>query len=179
MTKSKTPPRPPLDGQGCTPERKRHSPIKASVREITPGGMILSYGDADTEHCYLDWLRANGLLGSDEQAARDRYDAGYALRDIFFRFRSSRRDMVQSSTRSGFLPDHETDSDRAEQEYLDVMRAVPARYRLMVRSICVEEPRRFEITFESRIAVYEACEEARDALDELRRAIASVERMSR
>jgi hypothetical protein len=55
--------RPPLDGQGCTPERKRLSHVNGTVREVTPDGMVLSYGDTDTEHCYLDWLLGHGLLG--------------------------------------------------------------------------------------------------------------------
>jgi hypothetical protein len=166
--------RPPLDGQGCTPERKRHSHIKGTVREVTPGGMILSYGDTDTQHCHLDWLLGHGLLGPEEDA-QPRYDAGYKLRDVYYRYRSSRRDLAPSS-RTGFLTDHETDADKAEQQFHDIMRALPARYREMVRAMCIGEPRRFEITRETRAAIYEACEEVRDGLDELQRAIANADR---
>ena len=132
--------------------------------------MVLSYGDADQGHCYLDWLMANWLLGPEEEAG-SRYDAGYHLRDVYYSYRSnSGRDLVPSS-RTGFLTEHETDADKAEQAFKAFMSALPVPLPSYGARMCVGEPRRFPITRATRSMVYEAWRKPRDALDELGRAI--------
>ena len=127
-----------VKGIGAPKERLQHSKIVGRVAEITRGGSILTVGQRDTQHCYLDWLLDNGYLGQD---AGSRYDTGYRLRDLYYFIRPSggasgsgtpgRTPMtVEGSIYSG--------KDMAETVYNWIMREMEGHGRL-VRMICIED----------------------------------------
>ncbi len=128
--------------QGCTKERRQHSKITLEVRTTTEGGLITGYGNRDTQHCYLDFLNAETLLGADYEAL-ERYHAGYALRELYFSFMpSSRQDtgMAKVDNKNAYTTDAEIGDERdiAQTRYNQIMREV-ANYAALLRMICIDD----------------------------------------
>jgi len=67
-----------LHGQGATPERLGKSQMETGIREISKGGMALSVGHRDLEHCALDFLINGGYI------EQDQFDAGMHLRNLYY-----------------------------------------------------------------------------------------------
>lgn len=117
-------------GQGATRERMRHSNISTGARETTRGGIVTSYGHRDEEHCLLDWMLAQGII------EQDQYEAGYRLRNLFYRFNKTGRWIDEGG--KGYDGDTVTDADIAEERYNAAIRAVALQDRGLMRFVCVE-----------------------------------------
>lgn len=118
-----------LDGQGATKERLQKSTIRTAPRLLTKGGMVLTYGQHDEEHCALDVLLAKGFI------ERDHFDAGYELRNIYYSFTKTGKWIDEGSP--GYEGDLETPGDIARQHFHDAMQSIE-RNRPLIRSICVD-----------------------------------------
>jgi hypothetical protein len=119
-----------LGGQGATRERLRKSRITTAPRISTVGGMVLSYGQHDTEHCTLDVLQNKGFIESDQ------YDAGYHLRNLFYSFNTTGRWIEEGG--KAYDGDTITPKDIAESEYHSALRSVNPQDRALTRAVCVE-----------------------------------------
>lgn len=129
-----------VGNEGATIQRRNHSTIKTEARTITKGGIVIGLGHRDTQHCLLDTLLESGQLGQG-QAARERYDAGYRLRNIYYRWHVSAKslsDIGFNAPRSEFESDLPTPQDEAEELFHAVMRTLRPIFRSPVRSICIE-----------------------------------------
>jgi hypothetical protein len=124
---------------GATKERTQHSKIVPYDAEIAPGGTIIAAGQRDLEHCYLDFLLNNHLLGNREDSIV-RYDTGYKLRSLYFRFKTTGND-YNARGASLFTSDAQIgdDTDIAETFYNITIRALPEKYRHVVRSVCLAD----------------------------------------
>lgn len=119
-----------LHGQGATKERKAHSSITTKPRILTKGGMVTTYGDADTEHCLLDWMLNEGVI------EQDQYDAGYLLRRLYYAFNKTGRWIDEGG--KAYEGDHETESDLAEKRFHSAMKSVDHTNRGLIRFVCIE-----------------------------------------
>lgn len=147
--------------QGCTIERRRHGSIVTEARMVTKGGALLSAGNRDTEHCLLDCLRNSGALGGHEDA-EIRYETGYKLRELYFSFRVSGPQFSGGvrGTPSPFTSEADigNEQDLAETFFNRVMNCLPAKYRIPVKNICVENvcPAQADLVVDSLDALYGA-----------------------
>lgn len=124
---------------GTTKERMNHGKIVGRIAEMTAGGIIVSVGQRDTEHCYLDFLLNNGLLGP-EPDGKTRYDTGYKLRALYYRFSTTGNDYNPRGS-SQFTSDAQVgdETDLAETLFNNVLRALPRQYKRIVRYVCIED----------------------------------------
>ncbi|NCC41790.1 MAG: hypothetical protein EOM21_20730 [Gammaproteobacteria bacterium] len=127
-------------GEGATLERKQHGRIVVEARSVTKGGIVASYGNRDAEHCYLDWLRNAGHLGHAEDA-HDRYDAGMRLRALWYAFNAKGGALEPGGPKDPMTTESEVNSaeDIAETRFVRVMRALPQKYRVVVRSVTIDD----------------------------------------
>ncbi len=129
--------------EGATFERHQHSKISLDKRTLTEGGLVLEYGNRDLEHCYLDFLRNEALLGNEPDATA-RYDTGYKLRELYFECHASAKSMTLEPRES--KSPHTTEGeigdshDLAMTKYSAVVRGIPMQYRDMICRVCVENP---------------------------------------
>lgn len=129
-----------LDGKGVTKERLKKSNIQTAPRTLTQGGLVLTYGQHDTEHCTLDILLNKGFIESDQ------YDAGYNLRRLYYAFTTTGR-WIEEGGKS-YDGDLMTPKDMAEYKFNMALKSVDKNNRLITRCICVETthvPADFEI----------------------------------
>lgn len=115
---------------GATPERLQKSTIVSGIREITKGGVPLSYGHRDTEHCALDFLLNRGYIENDQ------YDAGYQLRELFYKHRVTGRWIDEGS--KAHDGEVETPKDKAYESYRMALMSVNVGYRNLIEHVCTE-----------------------------------------
>ncbi len=130
-----------MTGEGCSKERRQHSKIVTEPRNVTRGGRVIGFGNRDTEHCYLDFLLNEKLLGMPRQAS-DRYETGCKLRRLYFSFRASGKAMTEimaGGHTSVFVGDENIDVEGPEDFYNSVMGEVPQKFKRIVRMICLED----------------------------------------
>ena len=126
-----------ISGKGATKERRQHSKITSGYRSNDAG----NFGDMDTEHCTLDWLRENGHLGREHNDIEDRYWSGYKLRKTYYTWKASGKSMMDvfsGKPSAQFESDEPTASDTAEEQFHAIMRALPVKYHGTVRLICID-----------------------------------------
>jgi len=155
------------DMLGATRERLNKSKLDVKIRETSSGGMPVSFGHTDLEHCALDRLYHKGLLGRTHRDAQDRYDAGYDLRATYYAFNTTStplHDIGAPDVGYSFEPDAETPADRAEQKFNNIMRALPRKYHRIVRLVCIEDMGAVQFTESELMLVH-------DGLDALHEAI--------
>lgn len=121
-----------LDGQGATPERKNQSRITTGIREITKGGIPITYGHMDTQHCALD------ILLEKDYISKNQYDAGYTMRALYYTFKQSGRSLLGDPLSPGYEGDFETPQDRAYERYRKAIMVVSPRNRSLIQNICTE-----------------------------------------
>lgn len=119
-----------IDGTGVTKERLQKSKIKTAPRVLTRGGLVLTYGQYDTEHCALDYMLNKGFIESYH------YDAGYQLRSLYYSFHSTGRWIMEGG--KAHEGDEETEKDRAEMEYHEALNSIDPEDRNITRAICIE-----------------------------------------
>ena len=102
--------------------------------------MPCSYRSADKTPTFLDKLKDNGLLGSDMNDIRDRYDAGMHLHALWYGFNASGKSTFDLIDKPAvrYETEEETEADRMQQKYKDVMTALPVKYRECAHKTCVE-----------------------------------------
>lgn len=130
-----------MEDQSCTDERRQHSKIsEPRARETTKGGMVVSYGVEDTEHCLLDVLYNGGHLGGDENAG-PRYTAGMDYRRLHFAVNSSGKSClnINYSSFERFESDVETDQDTKAERLNRILKATPIKYRPVLRAVCIDD----------------------------------------
>jgi hypothetical protein len=126
---------------GVTIERKQHSQISIEPRSVNKGGMVISYGNRDLEHCLLDKLFNKGFLGSPRDS-QERYNMGYRLRDLWYSFNESGINLEQMGQgRKLYTSEGEigVGNDALEAQYHAVMKALPQKYRPTVRAVCIDD----------------------------------------
>lgn len=126
---------------GVTIERTQHSQIAVEPRTITKGGMIASYGNRDLDHCLLDYLYRRNLLGGPEDS-QERYNIGYRLRDLWCSFNQSEINLEQRGQgKKEFVSEGEIakGNDYLEAMFNKIMKALPAKYQIPVRALCLED----------------------------------------
>jgi hypothetical protein len=126
---------------GVTIERTQHSQISIEARSVNKGGMVVSYGNRDLEHCLLDKLFNKGLLGSPRDA-QERYNIGYRLRDLWYSFNESGINLEEMGQgRKLYVSEGEigVGKDAIEAQYHAVMKALPQKYRPTVRAVCIDD----------------------------------------
>lgn len=120
-----------LDGKGVTKERLEKSAIVSRPRTITAGGVVLTYGQQDTEHCTLDILQNKGFIESEQ------HDAGYQLRRLFYTFNVTGRWIEEGG--KAYDGDTITPKDIAEAEYNKALQSIDKSIRGLIRAICIED----------------------------------------
>ena len=118
-----------LHGQGATPERMKKSSIEKGVRSVTKGGIPDSYGHQDTEHCALDHLLNSGLIDEDQ------YQAGYDLRNLYYKHKQSAKSCCAESS-GGHDGDEMTPSDEAYEAYRAALKSVGNG--CLIETVCCE-----------------------------------------
>lgn len=158
--------------EGCTNERRQHDKVTVEVRSTTSGGLPTSYGNRVENPCYLDWLKSEGHLGRHEDAV-DRHGVGLRLRNLWLEFNARGSDYQLGSPPSPMTIESDIGSpaDIAETKYVRIMRAVPNKYRVCLRTICVDDVPRQTMPAEYYTFV-------QDALDALYGAFWHVEKNS-
>lgn len=120
-----------LDGTGATKERREKSKIVSRPRTLTAGGVVVTYGQHDTEHCTLDVMRNKGFIEDDQ------YDAGYNLRNLYYSFTITGRWIEEGG--KGYDGDFLTPKDIAFEDYQDAIKSVrDPKDRALVRTVCIE-----------------------------------------
>lgn len=143
--------------------QRRHSSFATEIRSVTDGGIPNSWGDRDTQHCLLDVLLAYGYLGSPQDASV-RYDCGIHLRGLYYEYRPSGKSAIESLNH-GYQHFAIGDDEGPEDRYKTLMVALPAKYRVCARSVCVEDifaPR-------NRIAVQDMLDALWGAMEHVRK----------
>ena len=124
--------------QGATRERMAKGRIVIQERSKKIGGPV---GHADVWHSLLDYLMDKGMLGGDRDS-RDRYQAGTKLRELWFRFNTTGKDistLMMASHSTPFVEDATTGADRAEEKWHAVLRALPTKYHATAKYVCIED----------------------------------------
>lgn len=118
-----------LHGQGATSERKEKSNIVVAPRLLTKGGMTITFGEHDTEHCTLDWL-----LNCD-YIKQDQYDGGLHLRALYYTFTITGRHEINDGGK-GHEGDFATPQDVAYERYRKAINNIRRPARAMTEYIC-------------------------------------------
>ena len=124
------------ENEGATIERMKHSRIILEQRSNKAGNI----GHTDKEHCILDLLKEHKLLGANEI---ERYGAGYRLRELYYSFHKTGKSLEDMGSSPGYnhLSDQETQQDKSEQLYNNVMRRLPVKYHALIQNICIHDCR--------------------------------------
>lgn len=121
----------------ATPERAGKGKVLLKPREVSAGGNVVSVGQVDAWHCYLDFLHDVGLLGPEPQAAR-RHDDGLAFFELYIRTHPSQKSNVRDAARGGqagegptYEGDIGTTMDKLQTEWLKVTQYLGRRFKLL------------------------------------------------
>lgn len=151
-----------LHGQGATKERRERGGVVTRVRSTTRGGITNSYGDEVVEPTLLDALTARGMLGG-ERDETERYNAGMRLRDLYYSFNvkssSGCEEHLQfvDSKGSRTVTEDVIENQTAEDKYNEIMRAVPLKYRNVLRNVCIDDiMQEYTITIDALDALHGA-----------------------
>lgn len=161
---------------GCTEERKAHGKVIIEPRSVTRGGIPNSYGHRVVHENFLDLLADKGYLGNGIDL-RDRYEIGSKLRKLYYSFNRSGSCFGDIGGTGKNFHDYVRESeigvgeDYLEAKYNAVMKALPKKYRTIVRYVCIEAPvNNIDYPVKTLLAI-------QDGLDALVGAFYRVERM--
>jgi len=119
-----------LHGQGATPERLGKSQMETGIREISKGGMALSVGHRDLEHCALDFLINGGYI------EQDQFDAGMHLRNLYYTHTTTGRWIDEGGR--GHESEELSSADIAYEVYSKALKAVTPAHRGITMHVCIE-----------------------------------------
>lgn len=127
----------------ATPERAGKGKVLLKPREVSAGGNVVSVGQVDAWHCYLDFLHDLGLLGPEPQASR-RHDDGLAFFELYVRTHPSQKSNVRDAARGGqagegptYEGDIGTTMDKLQTEWLKVTQYLGRRFKLLA-DYCID-----------------------------------------
>jgi hypothetical protein len=120
-----------LHGQGTTLERKQKSSIVVAPRVLTKGGMTITFGEHDTEHCTLDWLL------NEDYIEQDQYDAGIHLRALYYTFTQTGRHEINDGGQ-GHEGEFATPQDDAYEKYRKAIIGIRKPARNLTEHICTQ-----------------------------------------